>query len=360
MKYLLKLLFFIYIIVLSIRGDVSYLDVLVFVMIIGVTILKERFFNTRYMTLVSLIFICGGICVGQNYTFLLCIPLFDFTYEKTYLGVLPVFLLGAFEAWQSGISSLLFMMILCVILAFMIRQAEDKETDYKNRLDAERRLRYELEETKIKLLNASKDIAHLTEVSERNRIAREIHDNAGHSIAGILIQLQAANKLMEVDRQKSRMILEKSISGLSCALTLLRDTVYNIKPKETVGVKYLKSIIDNFGFCPVDFIFIGDLGVVTPSQWELLASIIKEALTNAAKHSKATNLAIVIDIDDKVLKLDIKDNGVGCDQLKEGLGLSGMKERIFNMGGTLSISSGDGFRIVSILPMTRREGCVND
>lgn len=356
MKYFLKLLFFIYIIALSISGEVSYPAVLIFVLLIGVTIVKERFFNTGYLTVISLILIGGGLWLDRNYTFLLCLPLFDFTYEKTYAGVGPVFLLGTFFAWQYGIPSLPFIMVLCLILAFMMRQAEDKETDYKNRLDEERRLRYELEETKAKLLNASRDIAHLTEVRERNRIAREIHDNVGHSIAGILIQLQAAGKLLESDRKKSGIILEKSINRLSETLTLLRDTVYNLKPKQTGGVQYLKSIIDNFGFCPVDFLFSGDGEDVTPGQWELSASIIKEALTNAAKHSKATKLTVAIAVNAETLNLDIQDNGIGCAQLKEGLGLSGMKERVFNLGGTLSISSGDGFRIVCDLPATRREG----
>jgi len=357
-KSLLKLLFLIYIIALfAIHGEVPYLAVLVILLIIGVNVFKDRFYDTAYTTLASFILICVGIWIDRNFAFLLCIPLFDFTYQRAYYGVFPVGLLGLYFAVESRFPALILSMGLCGILAWVMEKAEEKESNYKHKFDEERRLRYELELTKVKLLNSSKDIAHLTEVSERNRIAREIHDNVGHSIAGILIQLQAANKLFDRDEKRSQEILKKSIENLTNALTLLRNTVHNIKPKETLGVEYLKSVINNFGFCPVDLKFYGNLGLLAPSQLEILGLIFKEALTNAAKHSKATIVNITIDINEKYTRLYIKDNGIGCDKLKEGLGISGMKERVLNIGGTISISSNDGFLIVCLLPMTNQEGC---
>jgi signal transduction histidine kinase len=357
MKYLLKLFLLIYIIALfAINGEVPFLAVLVFVLIIGINVFKERFYDTVSATIASFILICVGIWLDRNFTFLLCIPLFDFTYQKAYIGVLPVLLSGIYFTIESRLPSLILIMGLCGILALVMEKAEEKESDYKNRFDEERRLRYELELTKVKLLNSSKNIVHLTEVSERNRIAREIHDNVGHGIAGILIQLQAANKLFDRDEKKSQEILKKSIENLADALTLLRNTVHNIKPKETLGVEYLKSVINNFGFCPVELKFYGNFGLLASSQLEILGFILKEALTNAAKHSKATKVDISIDINEKYTRLYIKDNGIGCDKLIEGLGISGMKERVLNMGGTISISSNDGFLIVCLLPMANQEG----
>jgi len=235
-KYLPKLFLLIYTIALFvINGEVPYTTVLVIILIIGINVFKERFYDTVDTTIASFILIYVGIWIDRNFTFLLCIPLFDFTYKKPYIGVLSVFLLGIYFTLESSLPSLMLLMGLCGILAFVMEKAEEKESEYKSRFDEERRLRYELELTRVKLLNSSKDIVHLTEVSERNRIAREIHDNVGHGIAGILIQLQAANKLFNRDEEKSQEILKKSIENLSAALTLLRDTVHNIKPKETLG-----------------------------------------------------------------------------------------------------------------------------
>ena len=357
-KYLPKLFLLIYTIALFvINGEVPYTTVLVIILIIGINVFKERFYDTVDTTIASFILIYVGIWIDRNFTFLLCIPLFDFTYKKPYIGVLSVFLLGIYFTLESSLPSLMLLMGLCGILAFVMEKAEEKESEYKSRFDEERRLRYELELTRVKLLNSSKDIVHLTEVSERNRIAREIHDNVGHGIAGILIQLQAANKLFNRDEEKSQEILKKSIENLSAALTLLRDTVHNIKPKETLGEEYFKSVIKNFGFCPVDLKVYGDFGLLASGQLEILGSIVKEALTNAAKHSKATLVNITININEKYTRLYIKDNGLGCAKLKEGLGISGMKERVLNMGGTISISSNDGFLIVCLLPMVTQEGC---
>ncbi|WP_298202664.1 sensor histidine kinase [Desulfosporosinus sp.] len=356
-KSLLKLLFLIYIIALfAINGEVPYLAVLVILLIIGVNVFKERFCDTVYTTLASFILICVGIWIDRNFAFLLCIPLFDFAYQKAYSGVLSVGLLGLYFAVESRLPALILSMGLCGILALVMEKAEEKESNYKHKFDEERRLRYELERTKSKLLTSAKDIAHLTEVSERNRIAREIHDNVGHGIAGILIQLQAAYKLFDRDEKKSQEILKRSIENLSDALTLLRNTVHNIKPKETLGVEYLKSVINNFGFCPVELKFYGNFGLLASSQLEILGLIIKEALTNAARHSKATRVDTIIDINEKYTRLYIKDNGIGCDILKEGLGLSGMRERVLNLGGSISISSKSGFLIVCLLPMPNQEG----
>jgi len=358
MKYLFKLLFLTFIIAFfTAKGEASYIAVLVLILIIGVNILKERYFDTIWITIASFSLICIGIWFDRSFIYLLCIPLFDFLNKKVYIGAVPVFLLGIFFALEARVPLLVLVMGICAILAFVMAKAEEMESDYKNRLDEERRLRYELERTKSKLLNASKDIAHLTEVGERNRIAREIHDNVGHSIAGILIQLQAANKLFDRDGKKAKEILEKSIDGLSNALTVLRNTVHNIKPKESLGVEYIKKVIDNFGFCPVDLKFKGDFALVTSNQMEILVLIIREALTNAAKHSKATKVDISIDTNEKYTRLYIKDNGIGCDKIKEGLGISGMKERVLNIGGTISIRPNEGFLIICLLPIANQEGC---
>ncbi len=351
MKYLLKFLLLIYMVALfAVKGAVPYQAVLVLLLIIAVNVFKERFFDSVYLTAVSFILISAGIWLDQSFSFLLCLPAFDLIYQKAYPALAPVLLVALYSSLNSGRFSLLLVLGICAILAYVLQKAEEKELLYKNKLDDERRLRYELEQAKAKLLNSSKDIAHLAEANERNRIAREIHDNVGHSIAGILIQLQAALKLFNRDEEKSKLILTKSIDSLSDSLTLLRNTVYNIKPQETLGVEYIKSVIDNFAFCPVDFKFYGDFSSLSPNQLEILASNIKEALTNASKHSQATKLNISIDINARHTRLYVKDNGVGCANLKEGLGISGVKERVQNMGGSVSISSDDGFLIVCLLP----------
>jgi signal transduction histidine kinase len=243
--------------------------------------------------------------------------------------------------------------LFCSLLAYVIRNGKEERDRFKQTVDNERRLRYELEETKAKLLHSSKEVATIAEVRERNRIAQEIHDSIGHSIAGILFQLQAAYKLHSRDQEKSLEMIQKSIEGLAKSVELLRDTVHNIKPKQSFGIDYIKNIIDYFSFCPVEFITSGDFNSIPASHLELLSTNLKEALTNASRYSQATKMNINIEATEHYTRMYIKDNGLGCKTVKEGLGLSGMKERVRNVGGILSISANDGFLIVCLIP---REG----
>jgi signal transduction histidine kinase len=236
------------------------------------------------------------------------------------------------------------------MFGYVVGSFEENEISSRKALDDERKLRYELEQFKTKLLNSSKEAAYLAEVKERNRIAREIHDNIGHKLTGILIQLQAAVKIFDRDNGKTKAILATCISTLSDTVNLIRDTVHNIKPNEKLGVEYIKNIIKNFSFCTVNFKFTGDFGKLSANKLEIVGTNIKEALTNAAKYSKATEVNIAIDINEQYTRLYIKDNGTGSIKIKEGLGLSGMRERVQNVGGTLAVSGENGFMIVCIIP----------
>lgn len=352
MRYIFKAFFLLYIVIhYSIHEVMSYKVILLIMLITAVNIFKERLYDSIYPVLISFAIISAAAYYDASLGVLLGITIFDLVLKKLYVVIFPVVAVIWYFIWdKSDFPMIILNLGISGLLAYIVQYSESKENKYKSSLDDERRLRYELEQTKMKLLNSAKDIAYLAEVKERNRIAREIHDNVGHSIAGIFIQLQASYKLFERDGRKSKEIMKKSIDSLADAVTLLRDTVHNIKPVENLGTDYIRYVIDKFGFCPVDFQFTGDFNLLPPSHMGVLVTNIKEALTNAAKHSRATNVNIKVDMNERFTRLYIRDNGIGCPHVKEGLGISGMKERIENMGGTFSVSSNDGFIIVCLIP----------
>ncbi len=352
-KVIIKIPFFFYLVaIFSINKNISYEEVILLLLILAVNIFKERFFDSILLVLLNIPLVLAGIVLNQDFGILLCVIAFDFTYKRAYIGIIPLLAISFYFFSGKELPLLLLVMSLCSIAAYQIEKFEKRELSYKNSLDDERNLRYELEKTRAQLLASAKETAHLTEVSERNRIAREIHDNLGHSISGILIQLQAAYKLSDLDGEKSKAMLKKSIDGLSDSVTLIRDTVHNIKPRENLGVDYLKNIIKDFEFCTVNLNFSGDFNIISSEHLSILASNIKEALTNAARYSNASKIDIRIDINENFTRLFIKDNGNGCSCIKEGMGLSGMKERVQNIGGSISISSENGFMIVCIMPVS--------
>ena len=69
------------------------------------------------------------------------------------------------------------------------------------------------------------------------------------------------------------------------------------------------------------------------------------------KYSKATKVTINIVILNKVIKLEVKDDGVGCSTIIKGLGISGMDERVGNEGGKLIVDGSQGFSVISIIPL---------
>ncbi|MFZ5354125.1 MAG: sensor histidine kinase [Bacillota bacterium] len=354
MNYVFKSLFFLYIIVkLIISGETSIDYVALVLLLAASNIYREKFSNTAWLLIVEAAIITYGAWNNGDFIFLFCMLSYDLAYMKLYGGILCIMGISLYLLRQTDLVILALLLLLCALFGYIKSNLEKKEKQYRDSYDKERQYRYELEQAKVRLMNSSKEVAHITEVRERNRIAREIHDNVGHNIAGILMQLQAAQKLRKKDDGKSDELLKSSIDALSDTLVVLRDTVHNIKPKENVGLDYIKSVVDSFLYCPVSFKFTGSFDLMTASHIEILSSNIKEALTNVSKYSNATLVDINIDINDKFVRLFIKDNGKGCEYIKEGLGLNGMKERIRNIGGNISIDASNGFLIVCIMPIQK-------
>lgn len=346
--------------IFSLQKRINGVEILILLLFTASNILREKYFNSSYIITGEFILICAGAYLNPYFLVLNGIITFDLFYKKFYYGSFPVILSGFYFLRNQDLIEYIFFTSICAYFAYVSRSLQEKNDSMRSVYDSERKARYELENTKNKLLKSSKEVAHIAEIKERNRIARQIHDNVGHSIAGILFQLQASFKLREKDRDKSYELLKKSIEELSSSLDVLRDTVHNIKPIEKLGLEYIKGVIDNYTFCPVDFRFTGDFGSLDAAHAEILHTNVKEALTNASKYSSASKVDISIDINPSFTRLYIKDNGAGCPKIKESLGLSGMRERVKNIGGSISISSSDGFLIVCILPRDNGGGVFED
>jgi signal transduction histidine kinase len=335
----------------------TYTTLVLFMAAALLTVWKERFTESLWPSLLLFLVLGIGVFRDSNLAVLLSIVIYDFVKKGMLYGTVVPLAVTAYAVWnEQEFAVYLLVFYLFGMFAHRVGRGQERESQYRHALDEERRARYELEQTKAQLMKSSKEIAEITEVKERNRIAREIHDIVGHQLAAILIQLRTAMKLKEKGREteKAEAMLYFSIDGLSDTLVLLRDTVHNIKPNQRLGIEYLEEIIDGFPFCPVDFQYSGNPRVLEPEQMELIASNLREALTNSSRYSEASRIEVRLDMKERFIRLSIKDNGKGCPNIREGLGLSGIRERVRNMGGTLTVSGDNGFHIVCVL--MRREG----
>jgi PAS domain S-box-containing protein len=186
---------------------------------------------------------------------------------------------------------------------------------------------------------------------ERQRIARELHDEAGQLMASLLVGLRALedNTRIEESKHRARHLREIAVAALDQVARLARG-LHTSVVEELGLVVALKRYISEYAQLHNIAIDIEpeDLGLVdVPKVVELgLFRIVQEALTNVARHSGATSVSIRIARSPTGLETTITDNGSGFSvdaqraSPETHLGLQGMKERAIALGGTLNVTSG--------------------
>lgn len=351
MKYIYGLLMILWIAVLQITGQKT--DIPGIASTLGALclfIIKEKYLD-RIVS--SVVYFVGSVVLAQYwgpFILLAAIPLQDFAFVRNYYLAVPAFAVASCFCIAGGSYYYMLLLLLAAFAGLLLGTMRRDEEAYTGILDEERRLRYNLERAQNELIQSRKEVERLTEARERSRIAQELHDSIGHGIAGVLMQLEAASRIHRRDADRTEEILKTCTEKLAETLTLTRNAVYNLKPGVKTGVEALEKIIADFRYCTVTFQHSGDFAGVSSTNMSILESNLTEALTNSMKHSHATEIAVRVDIRRRLVRFYYRDNGVGCGDIREGLGLMGMRERVRNAGGTISVDGADGFLIVCNLP----------
>lgn len=223
---------------------------------------------------------------------------------------------------------------------------------YAAALDAERAARLRLEEAARRLERASAELVGATERAERARIARDIHDEAGHRLTGALVQLRAARFLAEAEPSRVTPMLDAAIGALAEALESLRETVHDLRPRPESDAAALRRLAAEFRFCPVALSFDGRRFASLPEAVrEACVGAVRELLTNAARHSQAAAITISLALEEGGrVRLSYADDGIGASRVREGLGLAGIRSRVEALGGTVTVSGEAGFKLYCIIP----------
>jgi signal transduction histidine kinase/ligand-binding sensor domain-containing protein len=183
--------------------------------------------------------------------------------------------------------------------------------------------------------------------TERRRIAAELHDSIGQSLATIknsaIFAVQSVKNLDEAKEQFDE-ITEESGNAIS----EVREIAYNLRPHllDRLGLtKAISSMLnrtaDNLQMKM--FLQIDDIDDLFENEAELsIFRIIQESLNNILKHAEATEIRVTIERREDLVNIKIEDNGKGFDtnsQNQSGFGLLGIAERVRMLGGTFSIKS---------------------
>jgi len=246
--------------------------------------------------------------------------------------------------------------VLCSLLGLFLRLWE-KEHDLKLAVrDKEAGRYYQLESLQTDLSSALAQIERISAVSERARISRDIHDNAGHEIVAAYISLQTVRNMMEVADDETLALYDAALERLSVGVDKMREAVHNMSTVTFLGVDSLRDICDRFPTCPVEFNVFGDTTKVPLYIWTMFESCLNESLTNVSRHSKATGVKIDLDVAPHIVRLCIENDGVARlpkqgKHVNPGTGLRNLRHRASAIGGSLSIDSGDVFRVICVIPL---------
>src|SRR5438093_8731787 len=196
---------------------------------------------------------------------------------------------------------------------------------------------------------------------ERNRMARDIHDTLAQGFTGVIVQLEAAEDAISCGcRREADNHLHRAGELARQSLSEARRSVHALRPRALEEHNFwdaLKGSIKNTTVgtaLHATFETQGKLPEL-PQPWqENLLHIGQEALTNTLKYAHARNFKTRLTYKAKELRLEIRDDGQGfkAKDRHDGVGLSGMRERVEQMGGELEITSsrGKGTKITVRLP----------
>jgi two-component system sensor histidine kinase DesK len=195
------------------------------------------------------------------------------------------------------------------------------------------------------------EVRRLARMNERERIGRDLHDLLGHTLSLIAIKSELAGKLIDRDTRAAAIQVSEIQSIARKALSEVREAVSGIRASGfTAELAAARLSLLSAGV---------SLDARIPALPELASDIeaalalsLREAVTNIVRHAAADRVEVELQADRRSLALSISDDGRGS-PIKPGNGLTGMRERIEQLGGRLNVDSapGLGTRLRIWLPM---------
>lgn len=245
---------------------------------------------------------------------------------------------------------------IAVLLKLKTLKLESTQKALTSSYDSMKELNLALRETNMRLEKMRDSEVYTAALQERSRIARDIHDGVGHLLTRSLLQTGALIMMTADEEQKRR--LEEIKGSLDLALNGIRSSVHDLHDdsidlKKTLS-ELLASVSGRFA-CSLEY----DCSPNMPKEIKLsFVGIVREAVSNAAKHSSGDSLTVAVTEYPGFYRLVIFDNGKNqqVGEMKSsdhvnGIGLENMRERVRAADGNISVlRMKDGFKIVISVP----------
>jgi signal transduction histidine kinase len=210
----------------------------------------------------------------------------------------------------------------------------------------------ELDENKRALEKAYEVLEEVTVLEERQRIAKEIHDTAGHSITTVIMQTEAAKRIIEKDPEDAKLKLAAANLQAKHALEELRDSVHLLSGRgagTTLKADLEDVVQESMDGTDIHIRSVIEDIAVSEAKHRFICNTLKEGISNGIRHGGATAFWFELKKEDDNLVFLLSDNGKGLagQPLKKGFGLTSMEERVKALGGEVEFTSeeDEGFEI---------------
>jgi len=264
---------------------------------------------------------------------------------------------GTFPIFVSGSSggtidfNLMLLTVLCILCGLFLSGWEREFFQKLALRDSQAGEYYELKHEQSHLMETLPQIERMTVVAERARIARDIHDNAGHEIVAAYISLQTMRQLFNTEDVETLELYDAALTRLQRGVDKIRETAHNLQTVTTIGAESLLEICEGFPGCPITFRTHGDTSQIPMYVWSMLEACLNESLTNVTRHAKATYVLVELDTTRHLVRLSIENDGGRKSDGRVGIGLQNLRRRAISIGGNFSVDPGPIFRVVCVIPI---------
>ena len=285
------------------------------------------------------------------------------------LGGMCVVLAGV-AAWSVTVSKK------NAMLSFLIAEREKAQKELQAAHDQlEERVRERTEQLKIEMTaRKTAELEFRAVLSERTRLARELHDTLEQALTGIALQLDTAAKLFARNAPDAGQRLETARELLKKSQLELHRSIWDLRSRELEQFDLAHALAAAARQITADTAVratcetVGERRSLPESVEDNLLRIGQEALTNVVKHSGATAATLRLEFTPRSVLLEVRDNGSGFvpDQISAQpgghFGLIGMSERAKRLGGRLEVSGspGEGTTVRIVVPLEPAGGTARE
>jgi len=293
---------------------------------------------------------CGVSLFVPSFIFFLPLICYDL-YLSRWRWFLLLVLIPLGVAYDSLPLDKFILILLFTALSYLLKRRsadlEQTKSQYLSLRDTTKEFSMQLENKNKELLEKQDYEIHLATLNERNRIARDIHDNVGHILSNSILQTGALLATCRDEALKER--LQTLKDTLSSGMDSIRSSIHDLHDESVDLYAELRSLTEGFTFCEISLDYDVDSNPPKAIKYTTLV-VVKEALSNVIRHSNATRVTVTLREHPAFYQLVVRDNGSQKTPSTDGIGLKNIAQRVEALSGRVNISSDQGFTVFVSIP----------